>query len=223
MSIESTFRGRAKEVRAYLKSLQDIEARIQIGQRGFFRAAKTVTASRAAAYIMIYNCIEHAFRECVSATRRDMSQNVQDFSTLKSFWRKDMLSHSFGKKLGTGCNYGEFLGELADFFPGTVAWTAEAEAAIPFNGNIDQQRLHRFRRDIEGGAWKAPKGTLGGNDLTTIRDRRNELAHGEESFDNVGSGCTTADLIEVLDRIRIFMISFIKYMERYRSGQLYKT
>jgi len=220
MSVEGGFRKRAKETRAYLRSLEDLESRLLRERRGFYRAAKTVTASRAAAYLMIYNCVEFAVREAVTGIRRDAKAEGAAFTDLKPYWRNEILKAHFGKKLSNGVNHGKLLSEFSDFFPGSVSWS-ESEGDIPFNGNIDHTRLFGFLEDITGKKWKAPKGTLGGSDLVAIRNIRNSLAHGDESFEYIGSSSTTSDMIQIFDRVRTFMLGYIDQIERYRKAKAY--
>lgn len=221
MAIEQNFRKRARETRAYLRSLQDIESRLQNG-RGFYRAPKAVAASRAAAYIMIYNCVEYAVREAVVSVRHHVRDNVADLSSLKVYWREDIVRAHFQSRLTQGGEHVQLISDISAFLPGKVSWkSAKNEKAIPFNGNIDHERLIEFLHKIGAKRFRPPQGTLGGSDLFTVRNIRNDLAHGDEGFEEVGSQVTTQDLIEKLERIRAFVIAFITCIERYRDRQHY--
>jgi hypothetical protein len=70
-------------------------------------------------------------------------------------------------------------------------------------------------------AWKIPKHTLGGSDLNLVRKRRNDLAHGEETFLNIGSSSDTLTLIAQLERIKKFFSSFLRMLERYQERHLF--
>ena len=176
MTTEEGFRKRAKEARAYLKSLTDIERRLSGGSTKFFyRAAKTV---------------------------------------------REIISAKFSSNLKNGCNFEDLLTDMAEFIPGSVDWHAST-AKIPFIGNVDHEKVIKLTTDVGGPKLRVPKGTLGGSDIRAITIARNQLAHGEETFEVIGGACTTQDLIERLERIRIFMIAFIVSMEKYRQRRLY--
>lgn len=220
MSIEAEFRTRLKETRAYLRSLRDIEGRLLKPGRGFWRAAKTVTASRAAAYVMLYNCIESAIRSSVIETREHIVANVPDHTRLTTYWRKEILKAHFRRRLRDGVDFDSLLEDLAKFEPSNVSWNDQGQK-LPFAGNVTQSRIIDFLKRIGGQKWKAPPRTAGGNDLTSICGRRNDLAHGDETFEDVGKACSTQDLIDMSERVRIFMVRFIRHMDRYRAKQHY--
>jgi hypothetical protein len=138
---------------------------------------------------------------------------------LAGYWKEEIVRAHFYDKLRTGTSHVKLLAEFAEFLPGNVAWPS-SKREIPFSGSIDQQELFRFIKKV-GGHWKPPKRTLGGLDLELIKKMRNDLAHGEETFDNVGSRFSTQDLVEKFDRVRDFMISFLTALERYRNAHKY--
>jgi hypothetical protein len=220
MSPAVGFRTRAKEVRAYLRSLQSLEQVHNAPGRGFYRAAAAITASRASSFIMIYNCVEYATREVLVELRDDIQQNAGSFDSLIAYWREEIILARFHERLKQGTNYVDFLRELTAFFPGNLDW-GSAKQEMPFSGNIDHERIFRFVVRI-GYRWRPPRVSLGGSDLELVRKMRNDLAHGRDSFEAVGALYSTQDIIDKFERIKEFMLSFIKMMERYRAKQLYR-
>lgn len=220
MAAATEFRARAKEVRAYLRSLQSLEKTHSTPGRGFYRATAAITASRASSFIMIYNCVEHAAREVLVELRDDIQHNAGTFDVLIEYWREEIIRAHFHERLRQGINYADFLRELSAFFLGCLDW-GNSKQEMPFSGNIDQQKMFRFVGRI-GYRWRPPKASLGGSDLELIRKMRNDLAHGRDSFESVGALYSTQDIIEKFDRIKKFMLSFIAMMDRYRTRQLYR-
>jgi hypothetical protein len=218
MPVENGFRIRAKEVRAYLRSLKSLEQRIKPGQ-SFYRASAAITASRAAAFIMIYNSVEYATREALMELRSDIVVNGQGFDKVILHWRHEIVKAHFSDRLRQGTNFAEFLKNLAEFFPGKLDWNS-TEKDLPFSGNIDHEEIFRFIGRI-GYHWKPPKVSLGGTDLQLVRKMRNDLAHGLESFEAVGAQFTTDDIAEKFKRIREFMLSFLRMIGRYQTKRLY--
>lgn len=60
-------------------------------------------------------------------------------------------------------------------------------------------------------------GLTGGDDLTVIREQRNALAHGFETFESVGSQFDTSDLGGKLGRVRLFVDSLLEALQAYRD------
>ncbi len=218
MEVEVGFRTRAREVRAYLRSLKSLEQNIKPG-RSFYGATAAITASRAAAFIMIYNSVEFATREALIELRSDIVLSGETFDKIVSHWRHEILKAHFFDRLRQGTNFAEFLKDLAAFFPGKLDWNSN-DKELPFSGNIDHEELFRFVRRI-GYSWRPPRVSLGGTDLQLVRKMRNDLAHGLESFEAVGAQFTTDDIMHKFDRIRKFMLSFLKMMSRYQTRRLY--
>jgi hypothetical protein len=169
---------------------------------------------------MIYNCVEFATRETIIGMRKRMESDGISFGELAVFWQQDIVHTHFKKKLQEGVNHMALLKEFVEFVPGKVSWLNKQET-VPFPGNIDHEKLIKFARDIGNRRWKPPHKTLGGSDLAIIRNARNELAHGEETFEIVGGNYSVADIADKLDRIRLFMCSYINMMERYGQKRSY--
>jgi hypothetical protein len=222
MSPEQQFRKRLAAVSYYLRSLRDLEERHKKPGRGFYRASATIAASRAAAFIMIYNCVEFAVREAVISTRQDIRANEMDFTRLLPYWREELLRVHFRDRLEQGTHHLTLLRDFDTFIPGKINWLAK-ERELPFSGNIDHETLLEFAARIGQKRWKPPRRSLGGSDLKLVKNARNDLAHGDETFEDIGGQYETSDISNKLGRIKEFICSFIRMIERYRSGQLYRS
>ncbi|MGZ8286874.1 MAG: hypothetical protein ACXW27_12445 [Allosphingosinicella sp.] len=217
MSVEEEFVERTKRVTGYLRSLRELENAHHTPGRGFYRATAAITASRASSFITMYNCIEFGVRSSTASLRREIVIKSPAISDLKRYWKEDITRARFHRRLSQGTNYVQLIQDFADFLPGSVEWGAEIER-IPFLGNVDNLELIQFMRRIEH-RWTPPPTSLGGNDLNLIRRMRNELAHGHETFEAVGSLFQTDELVEKFRRARRFMVSLIKSLERYKANQ----
>ncbi|WP_315727633.1 hypothetical protein [Bradyrhizobium sp. SZCCHNS2015] len=218
MSAEAGFRTRAKEVRAYLRSLESLERTIRPGN-SFYRATAAITASRASAFIMIYNSIEFAARESIVELRSEIVSRGGHFDKVLLHWREEIVRAHFYERLQQGTNFAAFIKDLVAFMPGKLDWNQRDED-LPFAGNIDHEEIFRFVKRI-GYQWKPPRVALGGTDLQLVRKMRNDLAHGVESFEAIGGQFTTRDIVDKFERIREFMFSYLRMMDRYKARQLY--
>jgi hypothetical protein len=220
MSLETDFRARAKLVMGYLRSLKSLEKMHSQPGKRFYRTAATITASRAASFIMMYNCVEFAVRETTAGIRKEIVSQKCDFHALKDYWKHEITRIHFYEKLSQGTNHIGFLEEVVAFMPGSVEWKEHMQR-VPFAGNVDHERLLGFVRQI-GHRWRPPPSCLGGIDLYLIRQKRNDLAHGTETFEEVGSPYRTQDMIEKFERVRTFMISYIRSVEQYCRRQKFR-
>ncbi len=218
MSLERDFNKRLNEVSFYLRGLSDLEKSVGAPGRGFYRSTATLAASRAAAFIMIYNCVEFAIREAVVDLRKHIKSARPNFEVIASYWQDEILRAHFRKKLHEGANHISLLEEFRKFIPGRLDWPgAGMIEKLPFPGNIDHARLIKFAKDIGAKGWRPPIRSLGGVDLAIVKDARNDLAHGDETFENIGANYSVRDIADKLKRIRLFVSSFIRMMERYKA------
>lgn len=169
---------------------------------------------------MMYNCIEYGIREATIALRRDIISQGRTFGELRDFWKEEITRAHFQQRLTQGTNHIQLLQDMTRFMPGTAHWKGELER-LPFAGNVDHIELLQFIRKI-GHKWRPPPSSLGGSDLHLIKQMRNDLAHGNETFENVGSIFQTDDLLQKFIRARKFMVSIIRTLERYKQRQLYR-
>lgn len=224
MSVEADFRRRLNEVSFYLRSLQDIERRQAVSGTLFYRSTVALAASRASTFIMIYNCVEFATKEVVRQIRVDAADKVATFDSLHEYWKLELLRARFGKKLTVGINFEKFIDDVRVSMPIQPRSLKNAETVkeLPFSGNINHERLIDFAKKVGISNFKPPRSTLGGADLELIRSARNQLAHGDESFEALGGQYSISDIFEKLKRTRAFMCAYIRTMDRYRSAEKFK-
>jgi hypothetical protein len=124
----------------------------------------------------------------------------------------------------TGVNFESFLKDVSVSSPFSPAWLKDEKylQTLPFAGNINHEQLIGLAKRIGAKNWKPPKSSLGGSDLELVRKMRNELAHGDETFENVGGQYSINDISDKLVRIRLFMCSYIKMLDRHRAREAYK-
>lgn len=219
MTLETQFVDRTKSVIAYLRSLKALEKAHHTPGRGFYRSAEAISASRAASFIMMYNCVEFGVRETAVTLRKHISSSAPQFVDLRPHWREEIVRIKFFDRVQQGTNHSHLMRDFASFIPGVVDWGRQVER-IPFAGNIDQARLFEFVGSL-GHKWRPPKSSFGGTDLDLIKRMRNDLAHGNEEFEAIGAQFDTDELIEKYDRVRKFMVSLIRSLEKYGNEQRY--
>src|SRR3546814_8795920 len=143
MTIEASFRQRSAEVSDYLKSLRSLEVLHSQPGRGFYKAASAITASRASAFIMIYNCMEYGARESLIGLRQDIASSGYSYDRLKSYWQEDIVHANFHDRLQKGCNNAQLVRDFSTFVPGVVAWHTAIDR-LPFHGNVYNPQLLRI-------------------------------------------------------------------------------
>lgn len=171
---------------------------------------------------MIYNCVEYGIKASLDEVKQAAATNVGTFEELIEYWQHEIVKHRYGQKLSDGVNFEAFLIDIRRSMP-IKPTSLRGARPLPFSGNINHEKLIELARKIGDQRWKPPKASLGGSDLELVRKARNDLAHGDETFENVGSLYSIQDITDKLKRIRLFMCSYIQMLDRYRANALYKV
>lgn len=221
VDIRARFGQRSDEVAAYLAALGEMEHHPSDAPRDMFATEAVLAASRASTFIMMYNAVEDAVRQGFAAIRREIEASRCSYAGLAAFWQEEIVRAHFERKLTQGSSNDTILREFAQFTPGVVGWKDRAER-LPFVGNVDNRRILRVA-DRMRLSWRPPTGTFGGDDLSVIRQQRNALAHGFETFESVGSQFATSDLGGKLGRVRLFIDSLLEALRDYRDGRGFES
>jgi hypothetical protein len=213
VDIRARFSQRSDEVAAYLTALGGMERHPSDAPHDMFATEAVLAASRASTFIMMYNAVEDAVRQGFAAIRREIEASRCGYAELAAFWQEEIVRAHFERKLAQGSSNDTILREFSEFIPGVVGWKDRAER-LPFVGNVDNRRILRVVDRMKLG-WRPPTGTLGGDDLSVVRQQRNALAHGFETFESVGSQFDTSDLGGKLGRVRLFVDSLLEALQIY--------
>lgn len=85
-----------------------------------------------------------------------------------------------------------------------------------FSGNLDARRIRKAATDF---GFQAPNKKS--DELVTVKDNRNDLAHGNKSFGEVGRDYDVARIISIKDEVIEYLDDLLTNVEQYLVGQLY--
>ena len=135
----------------------------------------------------------------------------QDFSeNLKKLW----INHSF-KSVDAQRIKHETIGPILDQIVNNEFLRLE-EDAISFSGNIDAQKIREIAKRI---GYKAPKD---GRELVTIKEKRNQLAHGEKTFCEIGRNFTVGELVRLKDAMTSYISEVLDNVQDYIDTKAYR-
>lgn len=220
MSAIQTLKERLEEIESVLESTRELEKRQRANARGHFQKRQLIASLRATAYVMLYSAIEEAMRETMKSIREKIQSENILFDKIADYWRLDVVQAEFLDRMQNGTNHGNVLLELIPLTNSIASWGEKKRDRLPFSGNFGQDSAFRLRDGLNL-AWVAPSGTLGGVDLENVRERRNALTHGLESFSETGGKVTAKDLLAALGRVERFMLSLIIALDEYRDKKGY--
>lgn len=233
----NNFNTKTKETELYfrlLKMMEDPNYKIQNkkSKRSQKLHPDTHKILKATALLMLYNLIESTIRSCIleiynsikaeSLSYKQVSQNI------RKIWIK-LYSRALLKRVGDE-KITQYLTEVAetiikdsviDLIPKDINDASDFKA-MQISGNIDAKKIIDLANN-HGFSYKTVKQAKGGSCLLTIKNRRNQLGHGIESFATTGSDFSMNDLIKIKTETIIYMRGILNNVKKYIQKKQYKN
>lgn len=170
---------------------------------------------KANGFILLYNLLEATIRNSIRAISdkiNDEGITYQDFSeNLKRLW----VNHNF-REVDKHTDRHEFVSPILEKLVNNQFLKFE-EDSVSISGNIDAQKVRDIAKRI---GYKEPKN---GHQLVTIKEKRNQLAHGNKTFAEIGRDFTVKDLLEIKKSLTAFIDEVLDNVQEYIDTQAYKT
>jgi predicted phage tail protein len=90
-----------------------------------------------------------------------------------------------------------------------------------FSGNVDAQKIKEIAQHYGFSTDTEARRTKNGADLLTVKYNRNQLAHGWESFGNIGREKNAPELLEIQKRVVRYLKEILQNIEKYLNNQEY--
>jgi len=210
VSVWHDYRSRAEEINIYFKFLET----------NTFTNDDVFKIMKANGFLMLYNLIESTVRNALEEIHDSLtSQNLKYddcIDEIKTIWidfkykkfkeksAKSILSHinSIGEDV-ISINYRLYISKLK---------------SNDISGNLDRQKI-----DLLAEKYKFKKNfRIGGSELHAIKLRRNSLAHGEESFINVGKNYHINEMIKLKKISLIYLKEMLIHIDHYTTQKQFK-
>lgn len=173
---------------------------------------KTMNASF---FLLLYNLIESTIRQGVIAIYDELKAHDVSFNSLRPGLKHRIL-HDSRKKVGL------------DYLKAQIASCIEKEiinASLNskklFSGNVDREEIKNYAEEF-GFSYKTDYSlTSHGEKLNLIKDHRNDLAHGNISFKELGRNYSLEDLKIHKDETVYYLLTILENIKAYLENHLY--
>ena len=174
---------------------------------------------KANGFLLLYNLIESTIRKSITAIFNAMHSESVTFHQLTLDLRKLWINQQVRDfKEGTFKidTLKKLLYDIADSILNSQLLQFES-TCVNISGNIDA-------REIRGiAAQFGFKQSLNGEELLTVKDKRNKLAHGELTFTEIGRDYTINDLITFKEKSHNYLLDVLNCIEEYINERKYKV
>lgn len=206
-TVHQDFQTRAGEIEIYFRFVEQLvegdlslSGTVPLDQQSYDSLLKTLKAN---GFILLYNLVESTMKNAIEAVFDEFRATGVAFDDCREEVRQIALSN-----LKTH-NPGKIFSALTPIAQKLLTETFRKEKA--FAGNVDAQKIREVARDY---GFQPPSAKSG--NLLTVKSLRNDLAHGDKSFAEVGKDFGVERLkdikSEVLDYLREVLVNVSAYL-----------
>ncbi len=174
---------------------------------------------RAEAIIVLYNLIESTFSNCVFYVFDNIKDEKLHYENLISELRNVWFREKIHSKLSLD-NARRISKNIADTLSSELMEFKELPSDI--SGNLDLRKIIFLSKKIGIPLGRIPDVDRTGEILLSIKNKRNDLAHGNKSFSDVGSFLTYNELEDYKERTLGFLEFLIRKFQIFVSEKKFK-
>jgi hypothetical protein len=197
IDVKNTFTQRKKEIDEYfifLNSYRPVNA-----DDNLFKILKSNLL------IMLYNLIESSISNAIEEIHNNIYSNSVSFNSLKGRIKSLIINNT--KRV----NPDKFVLKINDIATDIVKHTFKKDEL--FSGNVDSKKIRKLSEQYGFNSDTDYDKTKHGYHLVSIKDKRNDLAHGVFSFTEVGKEYTIQDLEEMKDKTLNYISEILDNIE----------
>jgi hypothetical protein len=171
-------------------------------------------------YNLIESCVKSGFEEVYEALETENISYVQASYALRDIWSNHEISKA-NQDTAKDKTYGSRVKAILEQVISNAPLTLSKEVIEKMaSGNLDARKIRELlnRHDIvfiETNAGDKDK-------ILTVKTKRNNLSHGDESFDEAARNLSLKDLRDIKTEVLLFIDDAIKGIELYYNNKLYR-
>lgn len=168
------------------------------------------TILKANGFLLLYNLIEATIRNSIDAVLNSIHSSSISFRVLS-----DKLQTIWLKQETKGLNLGNNQDKIMLMIKTILdnEFLSFKRDCIDISGNIDAQKVREILKQIGGNEISD------GRELKIIKDKRNNLAHGEFTFSEIGRDVLINELVEYKNKTKDYLSNVLNEINDYIESQ----
>jgi len=164
---------------------------------------------KASSFLLLYNLIESTIRDAIEEIFNELQNQSVSFDKIRPELKKIVIQNLKRR------NPDKVLQKVVDISVDIITVGFDKEEL--FSGNIDAQKIKKIAKEY----GFSPKTKTDSSDLLTVKDNRNDLAHGIKSFAEVGKEKSTDELIKIKNKVVKYLRQILENIQIYIDNQEY--
>lgn len=227
-AIFDIFDERVQEINLYFSALKELDKELDVENTNhsstkLYCNDAFIKILKANTLIMIYNLVESTVMGGILEIYNKMKQEGLTYSEVTNEIKDIWFSFKFRQVYDQQAHFNSYKGKALEIINSIL--TGEVieldRKATAISGNLDAQQIRRMC-DEHGIVFQTKAASRGGVVLKTVKDRRNELAHGTLSFAECGRDYSIGDLRCIKVQTVLFLKGLLQGMKQYYDEKRYK-
>lgn len=211
-SFQTEFASRRNHVKRYLAVVSKMEKDLR--RASWKLSEDRLNVLRAGTFLILYNLIESAARSSVEAIHDRMKLSRVPFHELRRSIRREVVKGF--KKRGDADTHQD----MTDVPLELVAAALDVEDH--FSGNVDARRFREIATIYGFSTASNTATTHDGAELLTIKNIRNDLAHGLKTYEEVGRDYPIKQLLDISLRAGAYTATILDNIAHYLDAEEFR-
>ncbi|MDJ1180573.1 MAE_28990/MAE_18760 family HEPN-like nuclease [Roseofilum sp. BLCC_M91] len=215
------FQTRVQEVNQYFEFLEGlIQEKTKLVVSGDKGEQKIITINpdlakifKANAFLILYNLVESTMRNAIEAIFDEISSKNISYNLVRVEIKKIVI-HNFKNRSPDNVH-----SKMKDISLDII--TAGLNRRELFSGNVDRDEITKTARKYGFSFDTDYSKTKHGEHLYDIMQHRNDLAHGNKSFAEIGQKTSIEDLLKVKEEVIEYLQQILQNIQDYLENQEY--
>jgi MAE_28990/MAE_18760-like HEPN len=181
---------------------------------------------KANGFLLLYNLTESTIKNAVGVIFETIVKDKVKYEDTIEHIKKDFIK--FIKKRVSTDNFVLLVNNISeDLFSYCLSVKENLTDTQPrylkelFSGNVHAGTISDLAKRFGFSSKTKPRVTNNGKALETIKDKRNDLAHGVFSFQEVGKDYTETELVKMKDQVIAYLSQILDNIETYINNKDY--
>ncbi len=168
-------------------------------------------------YILLYNLVESTMREAICYIHDDIKSKRICFDELLPSIQKEIIKRVKSEHIGLT----DIVSSIRHGISIDIPYASFNKKKL-FSGNITRDEINKKSLVYGFSCQSNFEITKHGEKLDIVKQHRNDLAHGNISFSEIGKDKTPSDLLTVCDEVIAYLEAITSNIEEYVRHQKYK-
>ena len=222
-AIFEMFNERIQEIDLYFEALKELDQGNTEHLDAPFFDSEFIKILKANTLLMVYNLVESTVMGGILEIYDKLKQEGLTYSDVRKEIKDIWFAYKFRQVYDQQAHYNSYKDKAIEIVNSIL--TGEIidldRKATAISGNLDAQQIRNVCHD-HGICFTPEAGCRGGVVLETVKDRRNDLAHGTLSFAECGRDYSIGDLVKIKEETDLFLRGLLNGMKQYYDGRQYK-